>query len=215
MVVDDSRVNLKIIDLILRRAGYETVLVADSGSVLKAVRDSDPCLILLDIDMPGLSGLEICRQLKESDDCSHIPVIFVTGNTDDATIKKAFALGGRDYVRKPVNEVELLARMLAVSVQLELTERLKYEEKMSGILELAGTICHEFNQPLQVILGSAELLLQKLPVGATGRTLAETIVNQTCKLGEINRKLMNITTYEHKLYIGNSRIVDLEKASTR
>ena len=213
LIVDDNKLNLKLIDLILQRDGCETALVSDSRTVLSVARSFVPCLILLDIDMPGLSGLEVCRQLKESVELKDIPVIFVTGNTDDDIIKKAFAVGGHDYVRKPVNEIELLTRMNAVSARVELIEHIKYEEKLNGVLEMAGTVCHEFNQPLQVISGSAELLLLDVAPDAPGRNRVETIVRQAFRLGKINRKLMKITRYEKKHYIGNSSIIDLEKAS--
>ena len=213
LIVDDNKLNLKLIDLIVQRAGYETALVSDSRMVLTVTRSFTPSLILLDINMPGLSGLEVCRQLKESAEFKDIPVIFVTGNLDDDNIKKAFAAGGHDYVRKPVNEIELLTRMNAVSARTVLIDHLRYEEKLKGILEMAGTVCHEFNQPLQVISGSAELLLLETAPDAPGRDLAETIVGQALRLGEINRKLMKITRYEKKHYIGDSTIVDLEKAS--
>ncbi len=214
MIVDDNNLNLKLIDLILQREGYETALVSDSRTVLSVARSFIPCLILLDIDMPDLSGLEVCKQLKESAELKDIPVIFVTGNTDDDIIKKAFAVGGHDYVRKPLNEIELLTRMNAVRDRIELIEHIKYEEKLKGILELAGTICHEFNQPLQIISGSAELLLLKTAEDASGRDQAEIIVEQALRLGAINSKLMKITRYKKKHYIGNSTIIDLEKAST-
>jgi len=215
LIVDDNKLNLKLIDLILQRDGYETSLVSESRTVLSVVRSFAPCLILLDIDMPGLNGIEVCRQLKESDEFKEIPVIFVTGNTDDDTIKKAFAVGGHDYLRKPVNEIELLTRMHAVSAKIELIEHLKYEEKLKGVLEIAGTVCHEFNQPLQVISGSAELLLLELEMApdAPGSDLAKTIVEQALRLGAINRKLMKITRYEKRDYIGGSTIIDLERAS--
>ncbi len=213
LIVDDNKLNLTLIDVILRRDGYETCLVLDSQTVLSVVESFAPDLILLDIDMPVLSGLEVCQQLKESEKLKDIPLIFVTGNTDDDTIKKAFAVGGHDYLRKPVNEIELLARMNAVSTQIELIEHIKYEEKLKGILEMAGTICHEFNQPLQVISGSAEMLLLESADDAPGRDLAKTIVGQALRLGSINRKLMKITRYEKRDYIGDSTIIDLEKAS--
>ncbi|MEA1922238.1 MAG: response regulator [Pseudomonadota bacterium] len=214
LIVDDNKLNLKLIDLILRRNGYKTSLVLDSRTVLSVAGSFAPGLILLDIDMPGLSGLEVCRQLKESEELKDIPVIFVTGNTDEDIIKQAFAAGGHDYVRKPVNKIELLTRMNAASARVELIEHIKYEEKLKGILEMAGTVCHEFNQPLQVISGSAELLLLETADDAPGRDLAETIVGQALRLGAINSKLMKITRYEKKHYIGNSTIIDLEKAST-
>ncbi|MCD6535163.1 MAG: response regulator [Deltaproteobacteria bacterium] len=213
LIVDDNKLNLTLIDVILRRDGYETCLVLDSQTVLSVVESFAPDLILLDIDMPVLSGLEVCQQLKESEKLKDIPVIFVTGNTDDDIIKKAFAVGGHDYVRKPVNQIELLTRMHAVNARVELIEHIKYEEKLKGILEMAGTVCHEFNQPLQVISGSAELLLLESADDAPGRDLAETIVDQALRMGTINSKLMKITRYEKKHYIGNSTIIDLEKTS--
>lgn len=215
LIVDDDELNLKLIDLILQREGYETALVKDSLKVLSVVQSFDPCLILLDIEMPGLSGLEVCRQLKKSQKFKEIPVIFVTGNTDDETIKKAFAVGGHDYVRKPLNQIELLTRIRVASARIELIEHIKQEEKLKGILEMAGTVCHEFNQPLQVISGSAELLLLDIAPDAPGRDLAETIIGQTLRLGSINRKLMQITRYEKKQYAGNNTIIDLEKASMK
>lgn len=213
LIADDNPFNLKVLDGYLSREGYQTCLVGRSREILEKVREFKPCLILLDIDMPGMSGLEICSELKNSADCKHIPVIFVTGSTDNKSIRSAFAAGGHDYIRKPVNSTELYVRLDAVSAKQQLNQHLLQEEKLSGILEMAGTICHEFNQPLQVISGAAELLLLQGENDPDKRSLLETIVGQVMKMGDINRKMMNITRYEKRHYIGDSTIIDIGRAS--
>lgn len=93
-------------------------------------------------------------------------------------------------------------------------ERLVDQERKSAVAELAGAAAHELNQPLTSVLGYAELLRRRLPVGSPGSEAAEVIAHEAQRLAEIVRKIGNIVRYETKSYVGQARIVDLDRAST-
>ncbi|MEO0031465.1 MAG: hypothetical protein RIS94_1223 [Pseudomonadota bacterium] len=111
LVVDDQPDTLRLITDTLEGAGI-TVLVATSGDAALALLDHVvPDLVLMDGVMPGLGGFETTRRIKARPETTHVPVIFMTGLTDPAHVVEGFAAGGVDYVRKPVNVDELLARV--------------------------------------------------------------------------------------------------------
>lgn len=111
LVVDDHPVIVKLLESMLARAGYQ-VMTADSGQGALAVLDTLlPDLILLDIDMPGMSGLDTCRQIKANPRTAEIPIIFVTASNDKNDIVAGFAAGAQDYILKPSTQEELLARV--------------------------------------------------------------------------------------------------------
>jgi adenylate cyclase len=111
LIVDDTPANLELLSgmLTVRRYG---VRAAISGELaLKAARHSPPDLVLLDINMPGMDGFEVCRRLKEDEKLRDIPVIFLSALSDTADKIKAFGAGGVDYVTKPFQLEEILARV--------------------------------------------------------------------------------------------------------
>ncbi len=112
LVVDDTHANVNVLSDILGQQGYE-VLVALSGEMaLKVLKKANPDLILLDVMMPGIDGYEVCKQIKSGvDKDKDIPIIFLTAKTDQEDIVKGFKLGAIDYVTKPFQHEELLARV--------------------------------------------------------------------------------------------------------
>ena len=128
LVVDDNPVNGGILQNILDKSGYSTVSATSGAECIEAVSKFDPDLVLLDIYMPQMSGIEVCTFLRQDNRTNDMPVIFVTANTDNEVLKEAFEAGGTDYVCKPVNKVELLARVKSTLTQKKLTEMLFVEE---------------------------------------------------------------------------------------
>jgi phosphoserine phosphatase RsbU/P len=119
LIVDDSRDEQDLLSTRLRAAGYESLRVADSAEAALGIlgqsnagqRTEEVDLILMDIMLPGVDGLEACRRIKKTESLQDIPIIVVTAKTEEKDLLAAFASGAMDYIRKPVNSVELVARV--------------------------------------------------------------------------------------------------------
>lgn len=104
LVVDDVKQNVAIIESMLNKEGYNTSSVNDGLSALKLADKKKFDLIILDIMMPKINGLDTCRYLKIEPKTASIPVIFITGSDDKESLKSAFELGGVDYIKKPFSK---------------------------------------------------------------------------------------------------------------
>jgi putative two-component system response regulator len=111
MVVDDTPANLKLLEEMLDGQGYHVVQFPSGALALRAAAQTPPDLVLLDIMMPGMDGFEVCRRLKADETLKEIPVIFISSLDDAVNKVKAFSEGGVDYVTKPFQEEEVLARV--------------------------------------------------------------------------------------------------------
>src|SRR6267143_1802876 len=111
LIVEDVELNRDLLQQELGAAGYRTVSAANGEETLSLVAKARPNLILLDVMMPGLDGYAVCKRLKESDTTRDIPVIFLTTDTATAEKVRGFGVGAVDYVTKPFQTEELLARV--------------------------------------------------------------------------------------------------------
>ena len=111
LVVEDTPANIQVLTATLKERGYQISVATNGRQALDVVGRVRPDLILLDVMMPEMDGFETCRQLKASEQWRQIPVIFLTAKTETADIVKGFELGAVDYVGKPFNAHELLARV--------------------------------------------------------------------------------------------------------
>ncbi|EHP30264.1 response regulator receiver modulated diguanylate cyclase [Sulfurimonas gotlandica GD1] len=109
LIVDDTETNIDILLELL--SAYDIVVAIDGESALEIAYEDKPDLILLDIMMPGMDGYEVCKRLKSIEHTKDIPVIFITANTDEDSIERAYEVGGIDYVTKPFKPRELTARV--------------------------------------------------------------------------------------------------------
>ncbi len=135
LVVDDNTNNLQVLGSMLQQNGYETAIAMNGEKALKFLRNIKPDLILLDIMMPGMDGYEVCKKIKQEYDTQHIPIIFLTAKTETEDIVKGFEVGGVDYVTKPFNSAELLAR---VSTHVEM-------KKLRGMIPICAK-CKKIRQ---------------------------------------------------------------------
>lgn len=117
MIVDDMPLNLQVLGMLLQGEEYRIIVATDGSEALNLAAAQLPDLILLDIEMPGISGIDVCVQLKMMPETREIPVIFLTARHTSGDIVTGFESGAVDYVTKPFNRAELLAR---VKNQLEL-----------------------------------------------------------------------------------------------
>lgn len=110
LIVDDEPLNLKVLKQVLQQ-NYRLSFAKNGPDALGLVKKEKPSLILLDVMMPGMTGFEVCRQLKNDSETQTIPVIFVTALTDEADEAEGFAAGGVDYINKPISPAIVRARV--------------------------------------------------------------------------------------------------------
>jgi len=135
LIVDDSQLDIELLDHLLRANGYRTVAVQTAAKALELIQSNPPDLILLDIVMPLMDGISVCKQLKKQETTQNIPVIFITALSDIQHKIKAFKAGGVDYIVKPFLQEEVLAR---INVHLKLKKALERLEEMSRTDEMTG-----------------------------------------------------------------------------
>jgi signal transduction histidine kinase len=181
LVVDDTPTNLEVISDILTEVGYTVATAIDGERALKRLQTYLPDLILLDVQMPGINGFETCQQIKSNPTTASIPIIFITALSDTESKVQGFSLGAVDYITKPFQEAEMLAR-INTHLQLQhlrqhleqcVAERtlelqtaldrlrqsqlqLVQSEKMSALGNLIAGVAHEINNPVGFIAGNLE-----------------------------------------------------------
>jgi signal transduction histidine kinase len=175
LIIDDNPDNLSVLETILRKAGYQ-VRAADSGQLaLTSLRYHSVDLILLDIRMPNMDGYEICKALKKNPDTVNIPVVFLSALNEPLDKIKAFESGGVDYISKPFNHLEVLARVkthlqlysLQQHLEKEVARRTEslieanagLEKALQAKQEFLALMSHEFRTPLNGILGMTQVLM--------------------------------------------------------
>lgn len=191
LIVDDSPENLLLLSRFLHQSGYRVLTAEDGPSALTQAQGAKPDLVLLDVMMPGLDGFATCRILKQDTATQSIPVIFLTALTDTESRLEGFAAGGVDYVPKPFERREVLARIQThlelrrlqkkleaqISEQEQLQDALRQyttnlEERNNDLSAFAHTVAHDLRNPIGSLVGIAEIL-EKDFAGLSPQAVAE------------------------------------------
>jgi two-component system, sensor histidine kinase and response regulator len=172
LVVDDNTRNIQVIGTILREAGYEIGFALDGKQALDLLKDStDYDLVLMDIKMPVMDGFEACSIMKNDERLKEIPVIFLSASHDTENIIAALDLGGVDYVTKPFNAKELLAR---VHTHVQLKQKTLEVRNYAQALEIANAtkdkffsiIAHDLKNPFASILFIGSFISKEMHTGS-------------------------------------------------
>jgi len=182
LVVDDIKTSLFVLVDILLLDGYQARQASSADIALQLIAASSPDIILLDVNMPGVDGFQLCRQLKNNPQTEDVPVIFISSLNDSDNIVLGFEAGAVDFISKPYNPKEVLARVNThlvikrmtislkdkteqVKVSLEQTAGLQSQlfasEKMASLGRAVAGIAHELNTPMGLCVTATSYLMEK------------------------------------------------------
>lgn len=211
LVVDDDALTRRSLRAMLERAYYQVETVDGGIEALGMLGSYKPDLVLLDIQMPGMDGLEVCRQIRELPNGDLLPIIFLTGDERPDIHSLAFQVKGDDFLRKPVPSAELVVRIrslmrlkrLQAEIQAERDTLLDLQKQREQIFEF---IVHDLKNPLSAIQAGLQLLDEREDGAAISQTQLRRLRDTSEYMG---RMIQNI------LDIGRGEQVGLELHKTR
>jgi two-component system, sensor histidine kinase and response regulator len=165
LVVDDQPVNVQLLKRKLEREGIKVVAAFTGQEALEIVPKEKPDLILLDVMMPDMDGIDVCQRLQEKEDTRSIPIIFITARSSKESKLEGLAVGAVDYITKPIDLDETLARVqtqlrfVAINREMvDLQRRLQEARRAATIGAVTQGIAHNLNNLLGVVLGYLDLI---------------------------------------------------------
>jgi len=162
LVIDDLPENVFMLQDRLEHEGYEILTAYDGKSGIEKAQTELPDLILLDVMMPGINGIEVCKTLVNNNKTSDIPIILVTAKTGAEDTKEGLDAGAYDYIKKPFNKIELLARVKSALKLSEANKLLLLTEKRSTFFATVVTTNHKIKQPLTLLSLSSAAIKREL-----------------------------------------------------
>lgn len=188
LIVDDEPINIFVLEGILTEEGFEVYTAENGMDALSRVGECMPDAILLDIMMPEISGIEVLEKLMNNPKVSHIPVIMVTAKVEAEDVQLALSKGATEYIKKPVNEMEMLARLRTVLRLKEKEDRLR--EQLYSKEAFISMLSHDMRAPLLSVAGLAEMLLSQDGNDANRKVLG-TIINSSNFIIDYFNKLLS------------------------
>ncbi|MFN6476200.1 response regulator [Nostoc sp. DedQUE07] len=237
LVVDDTPDNLRLLSAMLTAQGFEVRKALNGKMALTACQMVLPDVILLDINMPGMDGYQVCQQLKADDKTSEVPVIFISALDDVVDKVKAFDVGGVDYIAKPFHGAEVVLRienqinlrLLQVKLQeqnfllQQALDNLKasqvqqiQNEKMVALGQLVAGLAHEINNPISFIYGNlqyagqyVEDLVKMIEVYQQEYPKPTPKIQQIAKDIDLNFIIKDLQNLIGAMYRGSDRIQEI------
>ncbi|MFP5273637.1 hybrid sensor histidine kinase/response regulator [Coleofasciculus sp.] len=208
LIVDDDPNAFDVIEAHLYREGYDLFYASSGEEALNLLDSVEPDVILLDVMMPKLNGIEVCRTIKSDSHWKHVPVIIVTALNSKEDLARSLNAGADDFITKPVSGIELRARvrsMLRIKQQydaLEATLRLRED--------LSNMIVHDLRNPLTNILLCSDLLLQTSTNGKDLQRL-QIIADSSRELNSMIDNLLMLAKMDSGKMVLNRTFVDLNE----
>lgn len=215
LVVDDLPENVFMLQDRLENEGYEVVTAYDGKTGIAKATSDMPDLILLDVMMPGMTGIEVCKALKQDPSLADIPIIIVTAKSGADDTREGLEAGAFDYIKKPFEKVEMLARINSALKLSEAHKLVVEAEKRSMYAATVLTTNHKIKQPLTLISLSSAAIKRELNKEQISRdailnrlNYVETAVNEiTNILNQLNAIKKPLTSD----YAKNVKMIEVEK----
>ena len=162
LVIDDLPENVFILQDRLENEGYEVIVAYDGNSGIEKAHTHLPDLILLDVMMPDITGFEVCKILVNDERTKHIPIILVTARAGAEDTKEGLEAGAFDYIKKPFNRVELMARVKSALKLSDANQQVLQIEKRTTYVATIITANHKIKQPLTLLSLSSAAIKKEL-----------------------------------------------------
>lgn len=214
LAVDDSPTMNRVVRGIFEPDGLEVITATTGEEALKLVEQDETIdLVLLDVLLEGMSGIEVCRRIKENPRCKELPVLMVTGRDSPDEKIQGFQVGAEDYLTKPFHAPELRARVQVHLRLRQLRREIAEDARINTLLATISSVNHEINNPLTAVMGNAELLARALAKKGDedNARRAERIVEAVERIGSVIHKLRGAKAVAEKSYLGPRTMLDLEK----
>ncbi len=194
LIVDDKQSAHDTLESLLLREDYRLSYAFSGPEALEAFSELTPDVMLLDVMMPGMDGFETCRRIKADPATRHVPVILVTALDTAEDLAQGFEAGADDFLHKPVNGIELRARVRSM-----LRIKKQYDELQSTIRlreELSGMLVHDIRKPLSRILALSEVMTMRTPPGERPETEPAQIRSEVLELNALLQDMLTLTHIE-------------------
>jgi len=211
LVVDDSPSIVLFIEKVLKSTGYHIIKAYDGEEGLQKALDEFPDLIVLDIEMPKMDGLTVCKKLKENKDTRIIPVIMLTSRDYIEDRITGLETGADDYITKPFNPKELLVRIKGMVERNILQHQKAEDDKLYALEQMAEEVAHEIRNPVVAIGGFARRITNKLPQDDPLKVYADYIVQEAQRLETMVNEIVRLKT----LVVSPHTFIDIHRIINR
>jgi DNA-binding response OmpR family regulator len=216
LIADDDPTIVLLLEHVLEGLG-KSFDTADNGTAAwETWQASRHPLVVLDIEMPGMDGLEVCRKIRQADPARQTYILIVTGRDRAADLEAVLDAGADDYVTKPTTGQRLTARLRIAQRRMAddnarrvAEEELRNAQRLSAIGEATITLQHEINNPLTGLLGTAELMLIEAQENGKGVEEIQTIIEQARRIGALVKRLGELRDPKSVSYAGDATMIDL------
>lgn len=213
LVVDDDKKLTLLVRGFLEKEKYQVAEAYSGRMALDAIKEAKPDLIILDIMMPEMDGIEACKRIKADKDTKMIPVIMLTSMSNVKDKVQGLNAGANDYITKPFNPEELIARVKAQLRIKFLENELLRKEEVEAVVKMGIATAHEINNPLTAIIGNIELVLMKKEnISEENVTNLNSILESALRIKEIVSKMINITRVVETEYAQGKKMIDIWKS---
>lgn len=213
LVIDDLPENVFLLQDRLEHEGHEVFTAYDGKSGIEKAVEELPDLILLDVMMPGMTGIEVCRSLMEKAETKRIPIILVTAKSGAEDVKEGLEAGAFDYIKKPFNNIELIARITSALKFSEAQKKILETEQKSTFTATVVTANHRIKQPLTLMSLSSAAIKREVNKEEISRdSVLKRLVyidNAVKEISEVLNQLNSIKKPVFADYFKNIRMVEI------